>query len=78
MSFTYEAQAQIGKEYWDLKVKGPVREILMTNTIDLLEDNGEVKEMPRNETTIQVKNGHYIARTDEMSVGTYSMTSKQK
>ena len=75
MSFTNEAQAQIGKEYWDLQVKGPVREIVMTNTIDLSEDNGEAKEMPRNETTIQVKNGHYVARIDEMSIGTYSMSS---
>ena len=75
MCFTNEAQAQIGTEYWDLQVKGPVREIVMTNTIDFLDENGEPKEIPRNETTIQVKNGHYIARTDEMSIGTYSMAS---
>lgn len=70
-----QLSAQIGTEYWDLQVKGPVREIVMTNVIDLLDENGEPKEMPRNETTIQVKNGHHIARTDEMSVGTYSMSS---
>jgi hypothetical protein len=70
-----QLSAQIGKEYWDLKVKGPVREIVITNTFDISDENGEIKEQPRNETTIQVKNGHHIARTDRMSIGTYSMSS---
>jgi hypothetical protein len=75
MSFTNEAQAQIGKEYWDLQVKGPVREIVITNTFELSDENGEVKESPRNEANVQVKNGHHIARTDRMSIGTYSQAS---
>lgn len=75
MSFANEAKAQIGKEYWDLEVKGPVREIVMTNILNFTNENGEIEEAPRNETTIKVKNGHYVARIDEMSIGTYSMSS---
>ncbi len=76
MGFANAAQAQIGKEYWDLEVKGPVREIVITNTFELSDENGEVKEAPRNEANVQVKNGHYIARTDRMSIGTYSQASR--
>lgn len=76
LSFTNETNAQIGKEYWDLEVKGPVREIVITNTFELSDENGEVKEAPRNEANVQVKNGHHIARTDRMSIGTYSQASR--
>ncbi|MGH1433888.1 MAG: hypothetical protein ACRBG0_05470 [Lewinella sp.] len=75
MSFANEAKAQIGKEYWDLEVKGPVREIVMTNTFNFTDENGEVAEAPRNETTILVKNGHHIAREDRMTVGTITRSS---
>lgn len=75
MSFANEAKAQIGKEYWDLEVKGPVREIVMTNIFNFTDENGEVTEAPRNETTILVKNGHHIAREDRMTVGTITRSS---
>ena len=75
MSFANESKAQIGKEYWDLEVKGPVREIVMTNTFNFIDENGEIVEAPRNETTILVKNGHHIAREDRMTVGTITRSS---
>lgn len=75
LGFANEAKAQIGKEYWDLEVKGPVREIVMTNIFNFTDENGEVVEAPRNETTILVKNGHHIAREDRMTVGTITRSS---
>lgn len=75
MVFSHQTTAQIGKDYWDLTIKGPVQKQVMTNIFNLNTEDGDQTEGPRNQVTSTYVKGREVSRETEISFSSSTLTS---